>query len=253
MAGIRKPFQGIWNIIRFNWHFYALAFGIAIVALSGSQYLPVSFRIYPSVISILILVTSLISLLVSMYVYDFSSLYKMTWLNYVKKVKKARILNIHAGFDETSQLLNSHYPDAGLTVFDFYDPAKHTEVSIKRARKVYPPYPNTRKTSTTQLPLDSHTTDIVFILLSAHEIREESERQQFFHELRRVLKPSGQIVIVEHLRNLPNFIAYTIGFFHFIPQSSWLLSFQKANLHIVTKKNITPFITLFILENGNPS
>ncbi len=38
----------------------------------------------------------------------------------------------------------------------------------------------------------------------------------FFNELNRVLKPNGQIVVTEHLRDLNNFLAYNIGFFHFL-------------------------------------
>ena len=43
----------------------------------------------------------------------------------------------------------------------------------------------------------------------------ETERTLFFKELHRILKREGELVIVEHLRDLPNFLAYTIGFFHY--------------------------------------
>ena len=54
----------------------------------------------------------------------------------------ARIVNIHAGFDETSVMLKEKFPACELIVFDFYDPAKHTEVSIQDGRtKGLPAFP----------------------------------------------------------------------------------------------------------------
>ena len=48
----------------------------------------------------------------------------------------ANITNINAGFDETSYILDDKFPNATIKAFDFYDAEKHTEASIKRARKV---------------------------------------------------------------------------------------------------------------------
>ena len=59
------------------------------------------------------------SLLVSWYVYDLSNLYKLSWL--FPNNDNIKIVNIHAGFDETSVLLSAKFPNAELIVFDFYD------------------------------------------------------------------------------------------------------------------------------------
>ncbi len=47
-----------------------------------------------------------------------------------------QILNINAGFDETSFIIKNNFPNADLNVFDFYDAEIHTEPAIVRARKV---------------------------------------------------------------------------------------------------------------------
>ncbi|MES2649184.1 MAG: hypothetical protein V4717_20065 [Bacteroidota bacterium] len=52
----------------------------------------------------------------------------MNWLNGIVVKKGDTIINVHAGFDETSSLLAARYPAAFLKVFDFYDPLKHTEI-----------------------------------------------------------------------------------------------------------------------------
>ena len=134
---------------------------------------------------------------------------------------------------------------------DFYNPETHTEVSIKRARKAYPPSSNTLKTSTSILNLADNSVDKVFITLSAHEIRNENERVVFFKEVARILKPKGQIFVTEHLRDTVNFLAYNIGFFHFLSKSSWHQTFQSSNLSIRKEVKITPFITTFILETDD--
>jgi hypothetical protein len=53
---------------------------------------------------------------------------------------------------------------------------------------------------------------------------------------------------------LPNFLAYTIGFFHFFSKRSWKKVFEKSELVIADQQNITPFIIAFSLKkNGTAS
>lgn len=250
---MRKPFQGVLNIVRFNWHFYALSLGAVLVLAALCVWLNEPFRLFAAVLLIGIVLTNLITLLVSFYVYDLSDLYKLNWLNKLKTKEKDEIVNINAGFDETSELLQEKFKDARMTVFDFYDPTKHTEISIERARKAYPPYPNTHRVTTAQLPLADDFADKVFAVLSAHEIRNGEERRQFFAEIKRVLKPDGQIIVTEHLRDTANFLAYSIGFFHFHSKRTWLETFDSAGLKVSWEIKITPFITIFILEKNGIS
>ena len=245
---MRKPFQGVGNIIRFNWHFYALSLGVLLLLALLNFYIAPSWLLFSNTLLLLILASTLISLAVSYFVYDVSDLYRLYWLNRLNTQPQETMVNIHAGFDETSVLLKNKFDKAQLCVLDFYDPAKHTEVSIKRARKAYPPFPHTQRVGTTNLPLTDNSTDTIFAILSAHEIREPEERIAFFRELRRSLKTTGQIVVTEHLRDTANFLAYNIGFFHFHSRKTWISTFQAAKLTVTHEINITPFITTFVLE-----
>jgi hypothetical protein len=165
-----------------------------------------------------------------------------------------KIVNIHAGFDETSQLLRSRYPEASLMVLDFYDPAKHTEVSIERARRAYAPYPGTVTIDTEHVPLTTGNADIIYLLFAAHEIRNAAERIGFFRQLRNALHRNGKIIVTEHLRDPANFIAYNFGFFHFHAGGTWKRTFDEAGLDVEEMFKITPFITTFILrKNGSAS
>lgn len=242
---MRHSLQGVSNIIRFNWHFYALALlgvigGLALAFWLGGWWLVAGLCIAFGVIA-----TIVISLIVSWYVYDWSDLYRLTWLPELPD--NARIVNIHAGFDETSALLANHYRSAQLTVFDFYDPALHTEISIKRARRAYAPYPGTQAISTDAVPLPAASVDVIFLLLAAHEIRNDDERVRFFGLLHQALKPGGRIIVTEHLRDPANFLAYTIGAFHFLPYDAWWHTFTMAPFTLIKEEKLTPFLTTFTL------
>jgi hypothetical protein len=163
-------------------------------------------------------------------------------------VKKGRLINIHAGFDETSTLLQLQFPQVELKVFDFYNPLKHTERSIQRARKAIEPFPGTLHTETHSILLPDQCADTICIIFAAHEIRDMDERISFFKEMKRIADPQAKIIVVEHLRDLPNFLAYTIGFFHFLSLASWKKTFTDSGLQIHQEIQLNPFIKAFILQ-----
>ena len=247
----RKPFQGVINIIRFNWHFYVIAFTLIGALAVANVFLVENIQwIIPIVIAAAIASIAL-SLGVSYYIYDYSNIYSLDWLQAINVPAGASLVNIHAGFDETSHLLAKRYPDRALQVFDFYDPEKHTEVSIERARRLYAAHPNTQKVNTAYIPLAANTADYIFNIFAAHEIRDTNERVTFLKQLHTGINPAGRIVIVEHLRDLPNFIAYNIGFFHFHSRKEWKRNFIDAGFALEQELSLTPFLVLFILRKNS--
>lgn len=242
----RTPFQGLWNVVRFNWHFYLIAGGLALAGAVGGWLAPPAARPYLALLLALGLLPVLASLLVTAYVYDFAGLYRLGWLPPLPA--RPALLTVNAGFDEISAALHATYSPRRLLAVDFYDPARHTEVSIRRARRAYPPYPGTLAVRTTApLPLPDSALDLVVAFLAAHEIRDPAERATFFGELRRVTAPTGRIVVVEHLRDPANFLAYTVGFLHFHSRRTWLATFRAAGLQVEQEVKITPFLTAFTL------
>jgi len=246
----RSPFQGVKNILRFNAPFYWIA-GFLIVLTSGiSPFLSNALQSLTLSVMVFAFGLILISLGVSYWVYDQSSLYQLDWC---PDLNGKRVLLVHAGFDECSAIVQAKYPEAQLVNCDFYDPAKHTEPSIRKARMAYPPASGTLAISTDKLPFDAHSFDGVIAFLSAHEIRDAEERNIFFLELNRITKASGHVFVTEHLRDWANFLAYSIGFFHFHGKSSWLNTFHKANLSLVEELKTTPFISTFKLQPDGTS
>lgn len=218
------------NIVRFNWPMYVQALVAAAVLSQLSPWLAAGA---------LYLVVS--SLLVSFYVYDMSGLYGLGFL----PDRAQNVLNLHAGYDETSLLLKRRYPQARLSIFDFYDPTRHTEPSIRRARAHLPPLPETESCSTDSLPLQTGQ-DLILCFMSLHEIRSADERVRMLREIKRVLR--GTLFVVEHQRDLANFLAFGPGFAHFHAPGEWRRNFEAAGLELVGERSFTPFLRIFQLQ-----
>jgi SAM-dependent methyltransferase len=247
---MRRPLQGLINIVRFNWPFYIGAFGALLSIQLTSLNAPTTLHLPLDLATVVIAVPVLLSLLASAYIYDFSSLYKLRWLPSIKN-GAANIVNIHAGFDETSVILAHKYPGAALSVFDFYDAKTHTEPSIRRAREAYPAYRDTKSISTSFALTDTAFADLVVVAFAAHEIRQPEERTAFFQCVAKIVKPDGCIVVAEHTRDIPNFLAYSVGCFHFYSRDNWVKTFASAGLKITKEIKHTPFVTIFTLQyNG---
>lgn len=253
MDQIRKPFQGVGNIIRFNWHYYLFAALFVLVLFFLYFFLPFPFNYLALVIVFLTAFSVTLSLAASFYVYDLAGIYNLDWINEDESQQTNLIININAGFDETSHLLQTKFKNSELIVYDFYNPEKHTEISIERARKAYPSFPNTKLIGTDKIPLSDNSVDLICLIFAAHEIRDETERIEFFRELNRVLKNDGRIYVAEHLRDFVNFSVYNVGFFHFFAKQNWLKVFEKAKFRVKTEKKLTPFISVFILTKNDTS
>ncbi len=243
----RKKFQGVLNILSFNRHFYV--FGLLALALISLSYLFFNWSSWLFWIVIVAFVYGLLMpLIVSAYVYDFSGYYAFNWLKklHFQDGKEKQILNINAGFDETSFILKNKFPQSDLKVFDFYNAEKHTEPAIVRARKVSIVYPNTQQIVSNKIPLEDNSVDIIFLLSAAHEIRTQQEKILFLKECHRLCKPTGMVILVEHLRDFPNFIAFSIGFTHFFSKKIWNDAFKQAGFSSLSEQKFTAFMSIFI-------
>jgi len=242
----RKNFQGVLNILSFNRHFYIIGLA-SLIALLTIRFIAG----WPMALSWIIIAAFayglIMPLIVSAYVYDFSGYYKFNWLRTeVSKGEEVNLIaNINAGFDETSFIIKSRFPESDLRVFDFYNAKRHTEPAIVRARKVSSVYPNTQQISSNSIPLTDGSADLIFLLSAIHEIRSHDEKVQFLKECYRACQPTGKVIIVEHLRDLPNFLAFTIGFTHFFSRSTWKDAFEHAGFSSFRETKFTPFMSVF--------
>jgi len=248
----RHGFAGVAKILRFNWHFYALgATGIAGMSfLLASRILPK----WPVLVlwcgTEVIVFWTLSSILVSWYVYDFVGVTRWHWLRHRIPAPLQRWANIHAGLDESTSSLRELFPDTAGTAVDIYDAEEMTEPSIARARRLQPSSEPFRQGKYDLLPLPENDCDAVFLLFSAHEVRVADNRTLLLRETARVLRERGYAVLVEHLRDWKNFVAFGPGFLHFHSRRNWLRSIDDAGLIVEQELRVTPFVECFVLRKA---
>ena len=253
MAPVRHPLQGTRNVLRFNWPFYVGAAAGALLAEGAVRLAPKPSKPLLRAGQCLGVAAALASVTATYWVYDASGYYQLRWLGEALRAsgferdRALRVVNLNAGFDELTEHLRWRYPAAEVVPVDFYDPTRHTERSIARARRAYPAPVETvtlaDPTDLERLPL----ADLILAALSAHEVRDESERVTFFSALGRCLEPGGRIVLVEHLRDVPNALAYTLGVGHFHSRATWQRTFSAAGLRVLDERRHTPFLRVITL------
>ncbi len=243
----RTLYQGVINIIRFNPGIFitaalAIAIGMigVIITTDWLQFL-IAAALTGAIFSLLI------SLIVSHWIYDRSEIYSLPSLKNLTSSTHENWLTINAGFDEITPTLRTQFPTINLRILDFYDPAKHTEPSIARARKTYPPDPETETISSDHIPAETNSIQKIIAFFSLHEIRNHQERVSTLRELHRTLTESGELHLTEHLRDIPNLIVYNLGALHFHTRNAWQKTFDESNFVIKSETKTTPFITNFVL------
>jgi SAM-dependent methyltransferase len=247
----RGTFDGVAQILVYNWPFYAaaVAFDLVIV-LALIVFAPSGvYRIAIYLVALPPTFWAVSSILVSYYVYDHSSLYRWEWLRPVLIDRSGAWLNIHAGLDQTTAPLLRIFPDAKITSLDIYRPSEMTEPSIARARR--------RAQAKAQPDADSsvlrfgyETFDTVLLIFAAHELRSREAKVELFREIHQVLKANGRMVLAEHLRDSQNFLAYGPGFLHFFSRSEWLSVADSAGMVLIATRSLTPFVQCFVLEKA---
>lgn len=241
----RSPFHGTRQILQFNWPFYALAttaMGIGVAALRA--------RRWPTIIergAQLGLAAgawwSVTSIFVSWWIYDASPLYKWNWLRAYFPENPHDWATFHAGVDDATPALRELFNSHGAA-YDFYDAQVMIEPSIHRARAVSQPEVAASAVDFRALNIESDSLDTAFVMLAAHELRAGADRARFFAELKRVLKPDGQLIVAEHVRDAANFAAFGPGAFHFFAASEWRR--LGKSFETVDEFKITPFVQIWV-------
>lgn len=246
----RSRFQGVLQILRFNLPMYAAA---AVVLGGGAA--AVCFLPLPSLVRTAALLGIaaaafwlLVSLAVSHYVYDRAGIYAGEWLARALRRPPRRYANLHAGFDEFSNVLAARFPESERVTLDFFDAKRMTEPSIARARALTTNQPPAQQADFASLPLKDGQLDAAFLIFAAHELREHDARAQLFRELQRSLAADARVVVVEHLRDVANFFAFGPGFLHFHSRAQWLDAVAAARLKVVDEFLLTAFVRVFVLE-----
>ena len=244
----RGQFDGVLQIVRYNWTLYIVAVLVAtlVVLLVDVVHPPAALAgllILGAVAAVFWLV---LSLAVSHYVYDRSDLYRWEWIRDRVAPGPRHVVNIHAGLDETRLALQEMYPAAEVTILDIYDPAEMPEPSIARARREPRATVASVKAEFRRLPLATASADLVTVVFVAHELRRAASKEALFREASRVLQPGGRLLLVEHLRDGWNLAAFGPGAFHFFSRHEWLRVARATGFRLGEEFSRTVFVRAFV-------
>jgi SAM-dependent methyltransferase len=186
------------------------------------------------------------ALAVSHFVYDRSRLMRWEWLS--SRLIPPRCWGvIHAGLDDATPALRRLFPAAQGGTLDIFDAREMTERSIAVARRTERPFERRSRATSSALPFPEGRLDLVMLFFVAHELRRRSSRDALFAELRRIVAPEGRVVLVEHLRDIPNLLAFGAGALHFLPRREWLRLCAASGLLVREETRLTPFVRAYFL------
>ena len=238
---------GVLKIVRFNWPWYAGAV-LVTAAMLGAVMTWTLAAPWATLAWVLVALADswlLLSLVVSHVIYDRSVVARGGWLD---GETAAEVAIVHLGQDEASAHAARMLPSANRRTFDVFDPARSGSPSLRRARAL------AGETSTPaaldQLPLANGSIDLALVVFAAHELRHDATREMFFCELARIIGPTGRVLVVEHLRDGWNLLAYGPGVFHFLARRTWLRTFAQAGLQVAQETSLTPWIRRFELRRS---
>lgn len=242
--------DGVANIVRFNWPYYAVS--SAVLVASSVLWFVVEGTTPRLALGLAALVSAhfvVVSLVVSHFVYDRSDLYRWQWLaRATQGTRPRRVIYCHTGFDEASLEIRERLGPTAWQVLDHFDPEVIREASVRRARSLFPPTPGTATAPFDRWLVSTGSTDLIIALLAIHELRSESERSAWFKESRRCLSPDGRLILVEHVRDLANGLAFGPECLHFHTRMSWRRCWEFAGFQSKDEFRVTPFVRVFVLS-----
>ncbi len=226
---------GTINVIRFNWPKYLCALAIpaaaAIASTAGAPGLISGILLAAGVPGLVWTVTSLVA---TWWVYDRRQVYQQL-THGLAEIGEWAI--VHAGFDASDPALRASIGRPPAAVAHI---ALAPGPSLRRARRLSQ-HP-AGCTPAASIPHTASSLDSIFLTFAAHEVRDLAGQRALFSDLRKALRPGGQLVITEHLRDLANFAVYGPGAMHFQPLATWQARAAEARLFIDSNTAITPFV-----------
>jgi hypothetical protein len=247
MPASRTRLAGVRMVLRYNWPLYltGVAATGAAAAVASAPQIPGVVRHAGLTGAVAGTWLSAASLVATWWAYDHSELYRWTWLERALPDPPRDWLVVHAGLDEASPALRERWPQARGATLDVHAGRLPMTASLARARRVT--RAGHRPDGAAEIG-EAGQLDAVVAFLSAHELRRRADRDQLIRELTGPLRPGGRLVIVEHVRDVRNAIAYGPAVTHFLPSGEWRRAIRQGGLEIVHDERLTPFLLLLAAE-----
>lgn len=237
-------------LARYNAPLYragVIGVGVA-AAVALTPAVPVALRIVAALLGAVAGWYILASLVAFHWMFDRSELLGGRWLRTAEP--PSRWVQISLCLEQTLLPMAQVFPEAEGVDFDLFDPSTTAEPAVGRARSE----PRTPHVAARPDHIDRPDgwSDLTVVTLAAHELRQAAHREALFRELRRITNPEGRLVLVEHPRNLPAWLAFGPGVGHFLPRGEWRRLAAAVGLDIHARRSITPFVDVWELRPASP-
>ena len=178
------------------------------------------------------------TLATSWYVYDLRLVYRMIAADRSEEAGDWAV--VHVGLDDISADVAAVVGRAPVAVFDISHgmPPMTAKKRVKAPLAATPARPEA-------LPIDDAALDTVFVGFAAHEVRSSDQSASLFHELNRVIRPSGRVIIIEHVIDAANVVAFGPGALHFRSPAFWRNKAESVGLRVIDESRLTPFVRRF--------
>ena len=250
----KSQYSGTISTLLYNWPIFggALLFGVIALATSTFVVSPWNWIFLIAGISTLGLVFNI--LMASFIVYDWGYRREYDRLAELGNLSKTNVLiDITCGKLRGTRGLLSHLQQGHYFVIDIYDAKKMTDPALRRAREMEPPLESERRIYHRQgksdtLPIPHNWADAIYCSFSLHELQDKADQRAIFAEFARILKPDGKLLIAEHGRDLPNFLAFGLGVLSFFSPSTWSTHMTETGFTVQCHERWRGLVHLWVAE-----
>jgi SAM-dependent methyltransferase len=230
--------SGVGRVICFNWPKYVGAL-ITLTVLGIAQTLANGLLRLGLVVLLLGLTYGIFaSLVATWWAYDYRACEVYQAIATGHRAGGSWLL-VHAGLDESYGRLTEQIGEPAAIVD--VGPPGTTSRSLKRAHALV---------GRTGVPISkvsdfkSASIDTVVVLFGIHELRDPQQAVALLTEMRRITRPSGSILIIEHLRDVPNFSVYGPAILHFGSASQWKKAILSSSLRLRSLHRVAGLISI---------
>lgn len=244
-------FDRAFSLARYNWPLYVVCFFGAVIGflLWVTPIAPAPVKYVGLVGAIVATWYAVASFLAFQVMFDRPDFLSGEWLSSCVTQSPKTCVQLSVCVDETTLPISKVFPNAQYVELDLFDDSVMTEPAIARAKQEAGGSASI-VAKPDALPLSDDVSELTVVTLAAHEVRDAHKRKSLFLELSRITASNGQLIVAEHLRNIPALLAFGPGLFHFYPRATWVTLAKESQFKIESEFDITPFFHVFVLRHA---
>ena len=167
------------------------------------------------------------------------------------------LANIDLGLRQQAIMLSRHLTTGRITVIDVYNPQLATSAGLARARLQAPSTKQDPRLTWSDghislLPLPDASVTAVFMSQVLSEFGQHGDRQTLLREIRRILKPSGRLLVTEQTASWLNWLLVGTSSAKLQPAEYWRELLLEAGFDIHRQENIQGLLSCLRADKPSP-